>query len=79
MGATNFGISYSAGQKKRYEYCLMKQKFQLQIGIAQYKHPATPLSTKGIHTRLYISTLADKFWAPWAKKKLYALFESAGM
>ena len=28
----------------------MKQKCQLQIGIAQYKNPATPLITRGINT-----------------------------
>ena len=28
----------------------MKQKFQLQIGIAQYENAATPLATKGIDT-----------------------------
>ena len=28
----------------------MKQKFQLQMGIARYRNVATPLSTKGINT-----------------------------
>ena len=28
--------TYSAGQKKRYKYFFMKQKFQLQMGIARY-------------------------------------------
>ena len=41
---------YSAGQKKRYKYCFMKQKCQLQMGIAQYKNAATPLRTRGINT-----------------------------
>ena len=41
---------YSAGQKKRYKYCFMKQKFQLQMGIAQYKNAATPLVTIAIDT-----------------------------
>ena len=27
---------YSAAQKKRFEYCFMKQKCQIQIGIAWY-------------------------------------------
>ena len=27
---------YSATQKKRYEYCFMKQKCQIQIGIPYY-------------------------------------------
>ena len=40
---------YSAGQKKRYEYCFMKQKCQIQIGIAQYKNIAIILSTWGIN------------------------------
>ena len=33
---------YSAAQKKRYEYCFLKQKFQLQMDIAQYENAATP-------------------------------------
>ena len=41
---------YSAAQKKRYKYCFMKQKFQIQIGIAQYRNTATPLATIGIDT-----------------------------
>ena len=41
---------YSAGQKKRYKYCFMKQKCQLQMGIAQYENAATPLKTRGIDT-----------------------------
>ena len=41
---------YSAGQKKRYEYCFMKQKWQIQIVIAQYKNVVKPLSTKDIDT-----------------------------
>ena len=31
---------YSAGQKKRYKYYFMKQKCQLQMGLAQYKNVA---------------------------------------
>ena len=42
--------NYSAAQKKRYEYCFMKQKWQSQIGIAHYKNAATPLSILGINT-----------------------------
>ena len=42
--------TYSAGQKKRYKYFFMKQKFQLQMGIARYRNAATSLSTKGIIT-----------------------------
>ena len=41
---------YSAAQKKRYEYCFMKQKWQIQIGRAQLKNVATPLSILGINT-----------------------------
>ena len=41
---------YSAGQKKRYKYCFMKQKFQIQMGIAQYKNAAIPLAIKDIDT-----------------------------
>ena len=40
--------TYSAGQKKHYKYFFMKQKFQLQIGIARYRNVAA--STKGIIT-----------------------------
>ena len=43
-------INYSAGQKKRYKHCFMKQTLQLQMGIAQYRNVATPLSTRGIDT-----------------------------
>ena len=41
---------YSAGQKKRYKYCFMKQKFQLQMGVARYRNVTTLLSTRGINT-----------------------------
>ena len=44
------GLWYSAGQKKRYEYCFMKQKCQIQIGIAWYKNAATQLKIWGINT-----------------------------
>ena len=37
-------------QKKSYKYCFMKQKFQLQMGIARYRNVTTPLSTKVINT-----------------------------
>ena len=36
---------YSAGQKKCYENCFMKQKCQIQIGIAQHENATTPLNT----------------------------------
>ena len=42
--------TYSAAQKKRYEYCFMKQKWQSQIGKAHYRNAATPLSILGINT-----------------------------
>ena len=29
----------------------MKQKFKIQMGIAQYKNAATPLTTRGIDTK----------------------------
>ena len=38
-------VTYSAGQKKRYEHCCMKQKWQIQMGIAQHKIATTPLNT----------------------------------
>ena len=41
---------YSSGEKKCYKYCFMKQKCQLQMGIALYKNAATPLSILGINT-----------------------------
>ena len=41
---------YSAGQKKRYQYCFIKQKCQIQIGITQYKIAAIPLKTRGMDT-----------------------------
>ena len=37
-------------KNKRYEYCFMKQKCQIQMGIAQYKNVATPFSTRSINT-----------------------------
>ena len=37
---------YSAGQKKRYEYCFMKQKCRIQISMAQNKNVAPPLTTQ---------------------------------
>ena len=47
---TFFSLDYSAGQKKRYEYCFMKQKCKFQTGIPQYENVATPLKTQGINT-----------------------------
>ena len=41
---------YSDAQKKVYKYCFMKQKCQIQMGTAQYKNVAIPLSTWGINT-----------------------------
>ena len=35
---------------KVYEYCFMKQKSQIQMGIVKCKNAATPLSTSGINT-----------------------------
>ena len=43
-------IMYSGAQKKVYEYCFMKQKCQLQMGIARYRNEARLLTTKGIDT-----------------------------
>ena len=43
-------LTYSGGNWKVYEYCFMKQKCQLQMGIAQYKNVATPLRTRGLKT-----------------------------
>ena len=45
-------LQCTAGQKKHYEHCFMKQKCQLQMGIAQYKNTATPLRTRVINTTL---------------------------
>ena len=45
-----FWPSYSAGQKKCYNYCFMKQKCQLQEGTARYRNVTTLLSSKGIDT-----------------------------
>ena len=44
------GFSYIGAHLKVYEYYSMKQKSQLQMGIAQFKNPATPLRTRGINT-----------------------------
>ena len=41
---------YSAGQKKRYDCCFMKQKCQLQMGVSKYKNAAMPLRSKGNDT-----------------------------
>ena len=58
-------LQCTAGQKKHYEHCFMKQKCQLQMGIAQYKNTATPLRTKGINTthqhfKLCFSSMGSK-------------------
>ena len=39
---------YSAAKKKPYKYCFMKQKCQMQMGIAQYDNVATPFRTRDI-------------------------------
>ena len=36
-------MEYSGGQKKRYEYCFIKQKCHFQMGLALCKNAATPL------------------------------------
>ena len=41
---------YSGASKKVYEYCFMKQKCQLQVGVAQYKNVPILLSSKSINT-----------------------------
>ena len=46
----NNSIKYSGANWKVYKYCFMKQKCQLQTGIAHYKNAATPLRTIGINT-----------------------------
>ena len=43
-------VTYSDANWKVYKYCFMKQKCQLQTGIAHYKNAATPLRTRGIDT-----------------------------
>ena len=45
-----FEALYSVGQKKHHKYCFLMKKFQIQMGIAQYKNAATPLATIGINT-----------------------------
>ena len=42
--------TYSAGQKKRYKCCFMKQKYQFQMDVAQCRNVTTPLSTRSINT-----------------------------
>ena len=60
--------------KKVYEHCFMKQKCQLQIGVAQYKNVAMQLSSKGINTthqhfqRRYVTLFllkGLKSYEPW--------------
>ena len=41
---------YSGAQKKVYEYCFVKQKYQIQMSIVQYENAALPLRTEGINT-----------------------------
>ena len=41
---------YSGANWKDDGYCFMKQKYQVQMVIAQYKNAATPLITRGINT-----------------------------
>ena len=52
MFTVYFHKSYSAAQKKRYEHCCMKQKCQIQMGIAQYKIATTPLKTKRMRSKI---------------------------
>ena len=41
--------TYSGGHQKVYMYDSIKQKCQLQMGIAQYKNAATLLRTRGMN------------------------------
>ena len=43
-------FNYSGGNWKVYGYCFMKQKFQIQMGIARYRNMSTQLSTRRINT-----------------------------
>ena len=47
-------LCYNAVQKKRYKFCFMKQKCQLQMGTAKYKNAVTPLTTRAINTSTFI-------------------------
>ena len=50
LTCTEFVVwKYSAGQKKCYKYCFMKQKFQIQMGMARYINVTTPLRTIDIN------------------------------
>ena len=42
---------YSGANWKVYKYCFMRQKCQIQMGLAQYRNVATPLSIKSIDSR----------------------------
>ena len=42
--------SYSGANWKVYEYCFMKQKRQIQMGISQLKNKVTSLKARGINT-----------------------------
>ena len=43
-------LCYNLRPKLSTKSCFVKQKCQLQISVAHYKNPATPLSTLGINT-----------------------------
>ena len=64
--------SYSAGQKKRYEYYLMKQKCQLQMGIAQCKNADTPLKPKRINNKYQHFQIRYIFFLAEGAQKLSA-------
>ena len=50
MGESVSFIMYSGANRKVYKYCFMKQKLQIQMGIAHYNNAATPSTTRGINT-----------------------------
>ena len=66
-------LKYSASQKKRYEYCFMKQKCKIQMGIAHHENRATPLKTLGIITTTALSNEAYNFALVQGVQKLPAV------
>ena len=62
---TSVGQFYSAVQNVFSSSCFMKQKYQIQMGIAQCKNVATPLNSTVLLWKLHTQKLmADNFWAP---------------
>ena len=74
---TGKNIHYTLRLKLLTKYCFMKQKWQIQIGVAQCKSTATLLSTKAINTtrQHFQMRYITLFYLKWLKSYQLSKFK----